>query len=475
MTRSVRLSIALLTVSLLAPRGPARAAEPAAVTSAQVEAQIRAELEATWAPGCAVAVVKGGQVVYSGGLGLADIEHQAAVTPSTIFQVGSVTKQFTAVLTLMLVDEGKLTLEDPLSKWLDGIPDEWKPVTIRQLLAHQSGITPYTADPEFRKAACREFSQAEILAFAASKPMRFAPGKSVGYSNTNHYLLGMIIEKITGKSYCDVVAERIATPLGMTSTRCLDPGAIVRNRAAGYTGRSAELARHAEPVSASQGGGSGILASTIEDMVKWGVALQGGKLLRPERMRQLGTIATLADGTETTYGLGWVLEQSGSHRAWVQSGSLPGYNAAILRLPDDDLFVVAMVNSDMVSAGHVAMQVAGLWYPTLKSSTSPTADPDPALTTRLRALMVALPTGSLPREEFTPEAAAQLFAGPITQAGSFLSGLGALQAFELVDRRPVEGGRVQCRYKATYEKLTLGANWTFAADGKIAGMALTSF
>jgi CubicO group peptidase (beta-lactamase class C family) len=457
------LAIALLVQS---------AAAASAVTTADVDAVVRAELATTWSPGCALAVVKGGQVLHSAGYGLASIEHQAPVKPSTVFPIGSVTKHFTAVLTLLLVDEGKLTLEDPLFKWLAGIPEEWKPVTIRQLLSHQSGITAYTADKEFRKSACREFDAAEILAFASNKPMRFAPGSQYGYSNTNHFLLGLVIEKISGKRYCEVVAERLCVPLGMTSTRCANPSAIIPGIADGYTGASLEVARHAERVSASHAGGSGALVSTIEDMVKWDAALQGGKVLRPERVRQLETITTTSDGTQTPHGLGWVVEEPGSHRALVQTGSLPGFNAAIMRLPDDDLFVVAMVNSDMVSAGHLAMQVAALWFPTMVAATAPLVDPDPALTARLKAIILSLPAGTVSREEFTPEAAAQLFAGAVEQAGTFLSGLGSLQSIAVVDRRPLEGGLVQCRTKLSYEKLDLAATWALNADGKIAGLTL---
>ena len=132
-----------------------------------------------------------------------------------------------------------------------------------------------------------------------------------------------------------------------------------------------------------------------------------------------------------------------------------------------------MVNSDMVSAGHLATQVAALWFPTMLDQAGPIKDPDPKLTDRIRALMLALPPGTISRDEFTPEAATKLFAGPLTDAGRFLSGLGSLQSLELLDRRPMDGGLIACRYKATYERLMLVATWTLSPDGKVTGMELS--
>ncbi len=205
--------------------------------SARVDEFINTEMRRQRIPGLSLAVIKNGQVILSKGYGFANIEHQVPVKAETVFQSGSVAKQFTATAVMLLVEEGKLSLDDNISKYFPDTPENWKNITVRHLLTHTSGMTDYPPDFNLR----RDYSEEELLTLIKSHPLAFQPGEQWSYSNLGYVTLGILIRKVTGKFYGDFLAERIFTPLGMTTARVISEADIISNRASGYRLVSNEL------------------------------------------------------------------------------------------------------------------------------------------------------------------------------------------------------------------------------------------
>ena len=204
--------------------------------SAAVDRFIAEQMRQFHIPGLSLAVVRDGKTIKTQGYGLANVELKAAASPSTVYEIGSITKQFTATAVVMLAEENKIKLDAPIGDYLADIPAAWKMVTVRQLLNQTSGIREYFNDdvPDLLKAAHYPATKEQILKPATDAPLNFQPGESYNYSNTNYYLLGLIMEKTSGATYGDFLRARIFAPLGMTATRFNDHRIVIENRAAGY-------------------------------------------------------------------------------------------------------------------------------------------------------------------------------------------------------------------------------------------------
>jgi CubicO group peptidase (beta-lactamase class C family) len=329
-----------------------------------VDDLLSAEIQKQHLPGISVAVVRDGQIIKTAACGFADLELGVPATPRTVFQIQSITKTFTSAAILLLADEGKLSLDDPIAKHLEGTPDSWKNITIRHLLTHTSGIKDFINEPT---ASLRlDVSEEDVLEATAPRPLNFQPGERYAYSNTNYHLLAMIIRKLTGKWYGDFLRERIFVPLGMTNTRPVSLSAIIPNRASGYfwTGQGYRKGAFIAESILSYGGG-GIL-STAPDMALWAQALMSGKLLKPEALTQAWTPARLKDGATAGYGLGWGLGRVEGHREMQHSGAhATGFSSFLAIYPDDRLAVVVLLNRGAADPGRIAHRVAGIYIPEL--------------------------------------------------------------------------------------------------------------
>ena len=240
-------------------------------TTDGVDAFVQGLMQKRHIPGVSVAVVHDGSVVLEKGYGLANLELGVPATENTVYQLASVTKTFTATAVMMLVQEGKLALDDKITERLPDLPTAWQKVTIRHLLSHTSGIKSYTSVRDFHKTSRKDYAQRELLDLVAKEPLEFTPGEKWNYSNTGYFLLGMLIEKVGGKPYGEFMAERIFKPLNMAHTRANDLRAIIPNRAQGYEWNGKEL-RNGEYVSPSQPFAAGMLVSNVSDLVKWDAA-----------------------------------------------------------------------------------------------------------------------------------------------------------------------------------------------------------
>lgn len=438
-----------------------------AVHADPVDDLIRAEMEKRHIPGLSLAVVHKGKVVKAQGYGFANLEHRAPATPDTVFQLASVTKQFTATAVMQLVEAGKIQLDDKVSQHLTDLPAAWKDVTVRQLLNHTSGIKSYTAIPNFAQQLRKDFTPTELLGLVKDSPMDFAPGSKYQYNNTGYFLLGLLIEKVSGKTYGTFLSERIFEPLGMNNTRVNDLTVVIPNRASGYT-LSGQTIRNGEYVSPTQPYAAGALVSTIQDMVRWNSALDTEKLLKRSSMEQMLTPTRLSDGKTQGYGFGWQLGVLRGHKQMAHGGGIPGFSTYILRLPDDALSVIVLCNQEAANASKLAEQVAATYIPALTPPVrKPIADPEPEVTKRLQEIASGLIKGKAQEADFTPGMWKVLTPEQLAGGAQVLTALGPLKSFELLDRT-VENDIRKLEYRLLLGETTVYMRFALTKDGKIA-------
>lgn len=330
----------------------------AADLSAQVDEFVAAEMKSQQIPGVSLAIVKDGKPVLVKGYGLANVEHNVAVKPQTVFQSGSVGKQFTAMAVMMLVEEGKISLDDPLAKYFEGAPESWQKIKVRNLLTHTSGLPDYTDEMvDFQK----NYSEADLVEYAKKLPLQFEPGEKWKYSNTGYVLLGVIIHKASGQFYGDFLHDRVFVPLGMTTARIISERDIVPNRAAGYERKNGEL-KNQDWVSPSLNTtADGSLYLTSLDMIKWDAALRERKLLKPSSYDQMWTGMKLNDGKDSGYGFGWFVSKKDGKLFVEHSGSWQGFESYIGRWEGDGLTVILFCNLAHVKPNKIGHEVAKLY------------------------------------------------------------------------------------------------------------------
>lgn len=309
----------------------------------KVDDYIRQKMANQHIPGLSLAVLRDGKIVKVKGYGLANVELHAPATPQTLYQIQSMTKQFTAAAVMMLVEQGKVELDAPVSRYLAGTPETWKSIKVRHLLTHTSGIKDYINEPTQNLRL--DVSEEEVYQAAIPRPLNFQPGEQFSYSNTNYHLLGMIIHKVSGKPYGAFLQERIFEPLGMKDTRILSLSDILPHRASGYRwdGRQLQNGEYISPTILGYAGG-GIL-STVLDLAKWDAALSGERLLKSSSLQQMWTSGTLNDGSPTNYGFGWEVGETSGHKSVSHGGGhVTGFTTFITRFFQDRLTVVVLTN-----------------------------------------------------------------------------------------------------------------------------------
>ncbi len=356
MTRTRTLPLAALLLFSLA------AASTASAQADKVDEFVTAEMQKRKIPGLSIAIVKNGEIVKAKGYGLASVELNAPASPETIYQSGSIGKQFTATLVMMLVEEGKMSLSDPISKYIPDAPDIWKAITIRHLLTHTSGIS----NKLYKEISLRQdYSEDELVKKIAAIPLDFQPGERWNYSNPGYVMLGILIHKAAGKFYGDLLKERIFAPLGMTTARIINEADIIPNRAAGYRLVEGELKNQewVSPLLNTTADGS--LYLTIFDMAKWDAALYTDKLLKRASLDQMWTPVKLNDGKSWPYGFGWGFGNVSGHHIIEHGGAWQGFTSHIARYVDDKLTVIVLTNLAGADPGSIAHGIAGLYDPAL--------------------------------------------------------------------------------------------------------------
>ncbi|HMA53325.1 MAG TPA: serine hydrolase domain-containing protein, partial [Acidobacteriota bacterium] len=387
MTKRIVLSVlAILAVLAVATAFPsiARVSAASAVPDNDLAAKIDAVMAAVYKPGepgAAIIVRKDGRTILRKGYGLADLELGVAVEPDMIFRLGSITKQFTAISILLLAQDGKLGLQDEITKFLPDYPTQGRRISVEHLLTHTSGIQSYTDMPEWLSLWRKDFTVKELVDFFKDKPMQFDPGQSWAYNNSAYFLLGAIIEKVSGKTYEDFVTERIFKPLGLKGSFYGNTERIIPRRIPGYqTGPGGFI--NAPYLSMTQPYAAGSLLSTVDDLAVWSDAVFAGKLVRKEWLDKAFTPYKLTNGESTGYGYGWFVADFAGHRSIEHGGGINGFSTYEMTFPEDGIFLAILTNSAVAGrdpeprAVRIAWLALGLAEPERKTVTIPAKDLD---------------------------------------------------------------------------------------------------
>lgn len=375
MTGHALAAVALLAVAV--PTAAETAAPAVAAANPSPEGlsafadRVLAESYAADGPGAAVVVMRGGKIVYQGGRGMADIAGGKPITPDTVFRLGSITKQFAAAVIVQLAQEGKLSLDDPLSKFLPDYPQPGAAATVRQLLQHTSGIQSYTDMPGVMNPVSTAIPRTtpELIAVFRDAPAVSKPGEVWNYNNSGYVLLGAIIENVTGMAWHKAVEERITRPLGLASIRDGVEGEATPAMARGYTGDPTAAAAQSQYIHMSAPGAAGALIGTVGDLAKWAQALHHGKVVDAAHYKLMITPTALPDGSTVPYGFGLGLDALRGHPAVGHSGGIFGFSTDSIYVPDSDLFVAVFASSDAPRTGpgvvmrRVAAAAVGDPYP----------------------------------------------------------------------------------------------------------------
>lgn len=337
-------------------------AQPARLSDEDLASAVNEMMEKAYKPdepGAAAIVAREGKVILRKGYGKANLELGVPIEPDMVFRVGSITKQFTAVAILMLAEQGKLSLDDDITKFLPDYPTKGQKITIEHLLTHTSGIKSYTSLPEWLSQWRKDMPIGELIALFKDKPMDFAPGDSWAYNNSAYVMLGAVIEKASGQSYQDFIEKNIFAPLGMKHSFYDDTARIIPRRVAGYS-KDKEGFINAPYLSMSQPHAAGALISSVDDLAIWDAALYTEKLVKQESLKRAWTPAKLNNARPTHYGFGWSINSYEGHTVIEHSGGINGFATYALRAPDDRVFVAVLTNRDFESPGSTALKIAGL-------------------------------------------------------------------------------------------------------------------
>lgn len=353
--RRVGLAVALGVAALL-PGCRHAAHRPVASALGEVAASA---FGADGGPGGVVLVAADGRILLRRAYGLADVELGVPMRPDHVLATGSLTKQFTAAAILRLASEGRLSLADPVSRWVPELETHGRAITIEQLLTHTSGLPNVVDRDDFASLARSPHALAELIALTRDLPFHFEPGAGFRYSDTGYHVLGAVIERASGESYREFLEETLFRPLGMNDSWVADDERIFPRRAKGYSRRDGALVR-AGHLSMTVAHAAGAVLSTVDDLLRWDEALRAGRVVPPALLDRAWSARLLPDGTSTGYGFGWQLCTLGGRRTIEHGGFVNGFLASMIRLPDDGITVVVLQNDDSAApdAGTLARRLA---------------------------------------------------------------------------------------------------------------------
>lgn len=468
-------ALCLLTLTSFFSGLSAQTAAPALTPQqvAAIDQFVTSQMKNRQVPGVAVGVYSRGQILLAKGYGMSDVELSVPVKPETVFQSGSVGKQFVSAAIMMLVEEGKIILEDSIVKYFPNAPESWKPIQVKNLLSHTSGLAEYESPnrtaPNGPFYLRLDFTEDELVAKIEALPIDFKVGEKWDYRNTNYVLLGIIIHKATGKFYADFLQERIFKPLGMTSTRLISEADIIPNRASGYELHHGQL-KNQEWVSPTfNSTADGTLYFNVLDIAKWDAALYGTTLLKQSSLDRMWTVYPLNDGkpNPASYGFGWMMEPMNGHRSTQHGGAWQGFTCYILRYPDDNLSVAVLTNLAGGGPGNIAKVVAGLINPALlppKLVAIP--DDQPALANNLKKLLTGVMAGEDVHDQLTAETAADFTADDVKELQADLAKVWPADSLVLV-RRLSRGDINYSLYRIRKGDQALIITYGVNKDGKV--------
>ncbi len=314
----------------------------------------------TTAPGCEVLVAKKGKIVYKKAFGSADLELNVPMQPDMLFKLGSITKQFTAVAILQLFEQGKISLQDSLQRYVKGFPSKGNTITIENLLTHTSGIKDFfEIDYPQPYMERRDYTPEQLIDSFKNIPLEFEPGTKFKYSNSGYFILGYIIEQVSGKSFQTYIKENILTPLSLNHTYFDSLNNIIPNKVSGYRQDGLEY-RNADFWSSAVTYSAGGLVSNVDDLFKWHQGLYAYKILRKETLEKAFKPFTLQNGTLSNYGYGWFLKTSNGIKSIEHAGGLPGFLTNEIYFTNDDIFISILSNCECSPVDELSITLSGL-------------------------------------------------------------------------------------------------------------------
>jgi CubicO group peptidase (beta-lactamase class C family) len=310
------------------------------------------------APGATFLIAKKGNIIYKKAFGLSNLELNVSMQPDNVFEIGSMTKQFTAIGILMLMEKEKLNLHDEITKFIPGYPTNGHKITIHHLLTHTSGIKSFTSMKELNAISKKDLTPIELIDFFKNETIDFVPGEKFKYNNSGYVILGYIIETITGQSYADFVEEQIFKELEMTASQYASRSEVIQNRASGYHNKDGYI--NNREVSFTLPYSSGSLMSTVNDMFKWQEAIKNNLLISKETTEKAFTNYKLNNGEHINYGYGWHIKAINGIPIREHGGSIFGFKSMGVYLPDADIYVIGLNNCDCNSPTKITRKIAEL-------------------------------------------------------------------------------------------------------------------
>jgi len=464
------LKILLLALFLIILSAPCAAQR---IPAAKIDAYVKAEMRKQQIPGISLVILRNGRIALLRSYGLANIEHRVPVKPETVFQSGSIGKQFTAAAIMILVQDGKISLDDRLAKFFPDVPATWSKITVRHLLNHTSGLGDYPPEIELQ----RNYTEEELFDAFKRTPLQFAPETDWDYSNTGYVILGILIRKVTGKFYGDFLQERIFRPLGMTTARVISEADIISNRAAGYRLVDGQL-KNQEWVSPSTNStADGALYLTILDLAKWDTALYTDWPLKQPTRELIWNQTRLENGRLKPYGFGWHTNVIHHHRLVFHGGAWQGFKSSIVRVLDDRTTIIFLANSWATNDFKLTRGLLAVLYtPFALPPVEPIPDNEPKLSALARRVLLDLSKGTINSDLVTPELRQQLTPERLKQLSDKINGVSlpvaVIHLSELTESREANGLRIH-KYLLTDIGESLSATVTFTKENKIARVELS--
>jgi CubicO group peptidase (beta-lactamase class C family) len=447
--------------------------------TASIDRYVNAEMAREHVPGLALGIYSRGKILLAKGYGLSNVELNVAVKPETVFQSGSVGKQFVSAAMMMLVEEGKIGLDDSIVKYFQNAPKSWETIRVKNLLSHTSGLAEYESDerigPKGPFYLRLDFTEDEMVEKVEALPIEFKPGEKWDYRNTNYLLLGVIIHKVTGTFYADYLQQRIFKPLGMTSTRLISETDIIPNRAAGYELDGDKLQNQSWVSPTFNSTADGALYFNVLDLATWDEALYGTKLLKQSSLDQIWTVFPLNDGKPNAgrYGFAWRIDSLNGHKVIEHGGEWQGFTCHISRYVDDGVTVVVLTNLAAAEPDQIVHVVAGLVNPALEPpKLTAIEDKQPELAARLAALLDQIAAGKDVRDQLTPELAALDTADTARELVRLVQLIWPSDSRTLVSRNERDGVTVS-RYRIGKNGESRIVAFALAADGKVAALGFS--
>jgi CubicO group peptidase (beta-lactamase class C family) len=464
-----RIFVFLSLECLLAPAfALAQTPNSDAAATAKVDTAVEKIIGFAKVPGMSVAVARDGTTIYAHAYGYANVAAKTPATVETHYEIGSITKQFTATAVLQLKEAGKLSLSDTLARWIP----EYKraaQVTIRQLLQQTTGIPNYTDVDGFEKIASQKpASFAAILALIDKKPLEFQPGSRFTYSNTNYILLGEIVERASATSWESYIRERIFTPAQMTHSGFIDDEPKLEPMATGYV-----VEKNVVKVAPKFGSGwawsAGAIVSTVGDMLAWDAALFGGRLINQTDLASMFAGGKEAFGAGSTYGFGWVVDSADGHKRYWHNGGTFGFLSANLVFPKDRVAVVVLQNADTIATPEsTAQRIFEAFQP---SAIVAAAGEEPTVTARIRDWLNRFESGNIDRSQLDAGMNKLVTPQLIEQVKLQLGPLGAPQSLVFLGKTKAAGSTVY-RYRADFSAMSFTILMEVDGSGKISGFRL---